>query len=114
MLIWGEDEGPDLIVDDGGDATLMVHLGVEFEKKFEETGELPNPATGTSEDEKQLIRVIRETIEASKSKKTFTKMAENLTGVSEETTTGVHRLQQREAAGKLLIPAMNVNDSVTK
>ena len=115
MLFWGNGfEGPDLIVDDGGDATLMIHLGVELEEKFEKTGELPNPATGTCEDEVELLTLIKDILETAPTKTTFREVAKKCQGVSEDTTTGVHRLQQREAAGTLLFPAINVNDSVTK
>lgn len=62
---WGNEEGPDLIVDDGGDATLFVHLGLEWEERFQATGELPKIEEGTSLDERELFRVIRECIEGS-------------------------------------------------
>lgn len=115
MMFWGDGfQGPDLIVDDGGDATLLVHLGVEFEAKFEASGALPDAATATCEDEIHIFRVIKEILETAPTKNTFRNMAAKIQGVSEETTTGVHRLQQRAAAGTLLFPAINVNDSVTK
>jgi adenosylhomocysteinase len=94
MLFWGNGfEGPDLIVDDGGDATLLIHLGVEAEEKFEKTGELPNPASGTCEDEVEILKTIKEILETAPTKTTFRTMAKRCQGVSEETTTGVHRLQ---------------------
>lgn len=68
MMEWGDEVGPDLIVDDGGDATLFVHLGVEWEEKFEATGELPNPADGTCEDERELYQLIKNCIVNSKTK----------------------------------------------
>jgi adenosylhomocysteinase len=114
MLLDENFEGPDMIVDDGGDATLLIHLGVEYETKFEAEGKLPDPATGTCEDEVQLISCIKKILETAPTKKTFRNMAAKCQGVSEETTTGVHRLVQREQAGTLLFPAINVNDSVTK
>jgi adenosylhomocysteinase len=99
--------GPDLIVDDGGDATLMFHLGVQAEKK---PSLLDNP-TG-SEDEAALLKRLK-AIHASDPTR-WSRAAANLKGVSEETTTGVHRLYRMEKEGSLLIPAINVNDSVTK
>ncbi len=106
-LTFPDGSGPDLIVDDGGDATLMIHTGVEAEK---------NPAIldkeTTAEDEIELYKRIRSSLKTSPGK--WTAMAKNIRGVSEETTTGVHRLYQMHEAGKLLFPAINVNDSVTK
>jgi adenosylhomocysteinase len=99
--------GPDLIVDDGGDATLMFHLGVQAEKK---PALLDNP-TG-SEDEAALIKRLKAIHSADPTR--WSRAASSLKGVSEETTTGVHRLYRMEKEGSLLIPAINVNDSVTK
>jgi adenosylhomocysteinase len=99
--------GPDLIVDDGGDATLMFHLGVQAEK---DPAALERPAG--SEDETALLKRLK-AVRASDPTR-WTRTARSLVGVSEETTTGVHRLYRMEKEGSLLIPAINVNDSVTK
>lgn len=101
-------DGPNLILDDGGDATLLVHKGAEFEK----AGEVPAAEGGTSEE----YRIILETLRASiaRDAERFTRIAGGLIGVTEETTTGVHRLYELAASGDLLFPAINVNDSVTK
>jgi len=100
--------GPNLILDDGGDLTLLVHKGVEAEK----SGKAPNPADATNEE----VRVVYTTLTNSlaKSKDRFTKIAAEIKGVSEETTTGVHRLYDMAKTGSLLFPCINVNDSVTK
>jgi len=108
-LEWPDGSGPDLIVDDGGDATLLLHRGVEFEK----AGEVP-----TFDPDKEpaewgvILDVIRKEMETDP--KFFHRLAENVRGVSEETTTGVHRLYEMAKQGTLLFPAINVNDSVTK
>ena len=101
-------DGPNMILDDGGDATLLVHKGVEFEK----AGSVPDAAA----DDSAEYRIILDTLRASLAREPqrFTRMAEHLLGVTEETTTGVHRLYELAAAGDLLFPAINVNDSVTK
>ncbi len=101
-------DGPNLILDDGGDATLLVHKGVEFEA----AGAVPDAADGDSVE----YRIVLDTLRASLARdpQRFTRMAADLLGVTEETTTGVHRLYELHAAGKLLFPAINVNDSVTK
>ena len=103
--------GPTLIVDDGGDATLMIHLGWEMEEAFAKTGSIPAAPAG-SKDEAALDANLREAVQSSPT--FWHSVAKGVTGVSEETTTGVHRLYQREEAGRLLFPAYNVNDSVTK
>jgi len=113
MLTWPDCDGPDILVDDGGDATLLIHEGVKAERQFAKTGEIPDPAAFDNLEFKQVIRIIREGLQAGKTNK-WTKMAEKLIGVSEETTTGVHRLNQMSAKGELLLRAINVNDSVTK
>lgn len=105
-MTWPDGKGPDLIVDDGGDATLLLHLGCKAEKDI---SVLANPA---SAEEKALFATIRETLK--KKPRWFSEAAARVKGVSEETTTGVHRLYQLEAKGELLFPAVNVNDSVTK
>lgn len=106
-LTFPDGSGPDLIVDDGGDATLMVHLGVQAE---DDPNSLPQDAT--TEDEIELVKRIKATLESDPQK--WHRIAKNIRGVSEETTTGVHRLYQMKEQGKLLFPAINVNDSVTK
>jgi adenosylhomocysteinase len=113
MLTWPDSDGPDLLVDDGGDATLIIHEGVKFERIFEKTGELPDPSKFDNKEYKEIVRIIRGTIEGGDKQK-WTKMCNKLIGVSEETTTGVHRLVQMSKKGELLIRAINVNDSVTK
>ena len=105
-LSWPESGGPDLIVDDGGDATLLIHLGVEAER----SGEVPD--LGPGEEPGVVAATLQKTLRDRPGM--WTKMAAGIKGVSEETTTGVNRLRQREAAGTLLFPAINVNDSVTK
>ena len=105
-MTWPDGKGPDLVVDDGGDATLLLHLGCKAEKDI---SVLANPA---SAEEKALFATIRETYK--KKPHWFSEAAARVKGVSEETTTGVHRLYQLEAKGELLFPAVNVNDSVTK
>lgn len=108
-LVWPDGEGPDLIVDDGGDATLMVVRGAEFE----DAGKVPeyNPETD-SEEWGAFLSVVRK--EIAKDPKHFTKLREKIKGVSEETTTGVHRLYEMARDGRLPFAAINVNDSVTK
>ncbi|MCB5223590.1 MAG: adenosylhomocysteinase [Candidatus Cloacimonadaceae bacterium] len=103
--------GPDLIVDDGGDATLMVHEGVRLEKEFAQSGKLPEATA-----ENREMRLVQELLirELSKDAQKWQRIAKNLRGVSEETTTGVNRLYQTLSEGGLLFPAINVNDSVTK
>ena len=108
-LMWPDGGGPDLIVDDGGDATLLVHKAAEFEQN----GKLPefNPETD-SEEWGVILGLLTRTLAAHPG--TWTQIAKGLRGVSEETTTGVHRLYQMAERGELLFPAINVNDSVTK
>jgi len=108
-LLWPDGTGPDLIVDDGGDATLLVHKAAEFEK----ADKVPefNPETD-SEEYGVILDLLTRTLAAHPGR--WTKIAEGLRGVSEETTTGVHRLYQMAEKGELLFPAINVNDSVTK
>ena len=108
-LRWPDGTGPNLLLDDGGDATLLVHRGVEFEK----AGRVPahNPVT-ESEEYGVILDLLRD--ELTKHPGRWTKVAADLRGVSEETTTGVHRLYEMMQAGTLLFPAINVNDSVTK
>ena len=107
VLNWPDGEGPNMILDDGGDATLLVHKGVEFA----ESG-VPEPQEGDSEEWRVILDVLRRSL--TEDPERYKRMAENIRGVTEETTTGVHRLYQMMEEGKLLFPAMNVNDSVTK
>ena len=107
-LTWPDGKGPDQIVDDGGDATLLVHKGYEFEN----AGAVPAPTAEDSEEYKQILNVLADCF--AKDKEHWHKVVKGIAGVSEETTTGVHRLYQLAAEGKLLFPAINVNDSVTK
>ena len=100
--------GPNMLLDDGGDATLLVHKGVEYET----AGAVPGAETAGSEEEKVILDLLRESLAAEPQR--FTRMAEGIKGVTEETTTGVIRLYERQANGTLLFPAINVNDSVTK
>jgi adenosylhomocysteinase len=100
--------GPNLILDDGGDLTLLVHKGAEFEGK----GAVPSPASATNEEWRVVLTVLTESLARDKTR--FTRLAGEIKGVSEETTTGVHRLYDMAKQGALLFPAINVNDSVTK
>jgi adenosylhomocysteinase len=111
-LNWTGSDGPNLIVDDGGDATLLIHEGVKAEKLFKENGTLPDPSSTEDAEFKIVLRLLRTTLQKDPTK--WTRMAAVLVGVSEETTTGVHRLYQMQATKSLLFPAINVNDSVTK
>ena len=104
--------GPQLIVDDGGDATLLIHLGKEAEDEYEKSGNLPDPDSTEVLEMQAILKVLRSRM--TEDPRYWTTMAESVSGVSEETTTGVHRLYQRDEAGTLLFPAINVNDSVTK
>ena len=106
-LTWPEG-GPNMLLDDGGDATLLVHKGVEFER----AGAVPDPAGADSEEFRIVLEVLTASLEADPQR--WTRIAEGIIGVTEETTTGVHRLQQMAEDGRLLFPAINVNDSVTK
>ncbi|GGS25632.1 adenosylhomocysteinase [Actinokineospora fastidiosa] len=108
MMTWPDGAGPNMILDDGGDATLLVHKGVQYEK----AGVVPSPEDNDSEEWKIILETLRASLAADSGK--WTKVADNIRGVTEETTTGVLRLYQLAAAGELLFPAINVNDSVTK
>src|SRR6185312_7176349 len=107
-LDFGGGRGPNQIVDDGGDATLLIHEGLKYEK----AGSVPSPDTTDNEEFKEILKLLGKTIKADAQR--WTKVAKEVQGVSEETTTGVHRLYEMQKAGTLLFPAINVNDSVTK
>ncbi|XP_055388383.1 uncharacterized protein LOC129616901 [Condylostylus longicornis] len=111
-VTWPGYDGPHCIVDDGGDVTLLIHEGVKAEKAFEATGALPDPNSTENEEMKVILKLLREELE--KDPKKWHKAAASVVGVSEETTTGVHRLIQMANKGELLFPAINVNDCVTK
>merc|ERR1712194_246491 len=111
MTVPGQD-GCDQLVDDGGDATMGIHKGKEFEEKFAKDGSLPDPSSTDNPEFKCILQLLKESIPADKTK--YTRMAKTCKGVSEETTTGVHRLKEMAAKGELLFPAINVNDCVTK
>jgi adenosylhomocysteinase len=100
--------GPNMILDDGGDATLLVHKGVEFEK----AGAVPDPSSTDNEEFAVILSVLTRSLDEDPTR--WTNIANGIKGVTEETTTGVHRLYQMHERGELLFPAINVNDSVTK
>ena len=108
MLVWPDGNGPNMLLDDGGDATLLIHKGTEFEKN----GAVPSTTEDDSEEYGVILDLLRASIAADPSK--YTRMGEGIKGVTEETTTGVHRLYEFAKTGELLFPAINVNDSVTK
>ncbi|MGH8984731.1 MAG: adenosylhomocysteinase [Acidimicrobiia bacterium] len=107
-LAWPDGEGPNMILDDGGDATLLLHKGVEFER----AGEVPDAATADNEEFAVVLGLLGRVLKDDNRR--WHRVAEGVKGVTEETTTGVHRLYQMQEAGTLLFPAINVNDSVTK
>ena len=107
-LTWSDGKLPNMILDDGGDATMMVLKG----REFEQAGAVPAPTADDPEDWAELLKALAKTHAQDNTK--WTKMAAEIKGVTEETTTGVHRLYQMQKSGELLFPAMNVNDSVTK
>ncbi|MGH2915888.1 MAG: adenosylhomocysteinase, partial [Solirubrobacteraceae bacterium] len=100
--------GPNMILDDGGDATLLVHNGVQYEAD----GAVPDPAGAENDEHRVILELLTRSL--AQDPQRFTRMAQQIRGVSEETTTGVHRLYQFASEGRLLFPAINVNDSVTK
>jgi adenosylhomocysteinase len=108
LVRWPGNAGPTMILDDGGDATLLVHKGLEFER----AGFVPAPESADSEEYRVILGLLDRIV--SSGEKLFGPMSEELIGVSEETTTGVHRLYEMERDGTLLFPAINVNDAVTK
>ncbi|MGB0098160.1 MAG: adenosylhomocysteinase [Solirubrobacteraceae bacterium] len=107
-LSWPDGAGPNMILDDGGDATLLVHKGAEFEQ----AGAVPDPASADSEEFRIVLEVLQRSL--AEDPQRWIKIAAGIKGVTEETTTGVHRLYQFAERGQLLFPAINVNDSVTK
>jgi adenosylhomocysteinase len=107
-LVWPDGGGPNMILDDGGDATLLVHKGVEFER----AGRVPSPGTADSEEFRVILGLLTRSLE--EDSRRWTNIAAGIKGVTEETTTGVHRLYQLAEREELLFPAINVNDSVTK
>merc|ERR1712070_1338360 len=111
-LTWPDGEGCDQIVDDGGDATLLLHEGKKYEDQYAIDKSLPDPASTDNAEFKCVLATIRDSI--GRDPMRFNKMVARMIGVSEETTTGVHRLIAMAAEGKLLFPAINVNDCVTK
>jgi adenosylhomocysteinase len=108
MLTWRDGDGPNMILDDGGDATMLVQKGTEYEK----AGAVPDAATAESEEFRVFLTLLAKSVAADPQK--WTRIGEGIKGVTEETTTGVHRLYQLAETGDLLFPAINVNDSVTK
>ena len=108
VLRWPDGAGPNMILDDGGDATLLVHKGREFEL----AGMVPDPAGADSEEFAVVLEVLQRSLAADPQR--WTVIADGIIGVTEETTTGVHRLYEMEREQRLLFPAINVNDSVTK
>ena len=108
MMTWPDGDGPNMILDDGGDATLLLHKGVEFEA----SGEVPDPTTASNAEFAIVLGLLQRSLKADPTK--WTRMAKGIRGVTEETTTGVMRLYKMHERGELLFPAINVNDSVTK
>src|ERR687896_172556 len=107
-LLWPDGDGPNMILDDGGDATLLVHKGVEYEK----AGKAPAVDTAENDEHRVILELLNRTLAEQPRK--WTQLASEIRGVTEETTTGVHRLYEMHREGQLLFPAINVNDAVTK
>ncbi len=107
-LNWPDGDGPNMLLDDGGDATMMVHKGVEYER----AGKVPAPKKDDAEDWAWFLKTMKKVFD--QNPRRWTEMSKGILGVTEETTTGVHRLYKMQQDGLLLFPAMNVNDSVTK
>jgi len=108
MMTWPDGDGPNMILDDGGDATLLLHKGVEYEA----AGAVPDPTTASNQELAIVLGLLQRTLKTDPTK--WTRMAAGIRGVTEETTTGVKRLYKMAERGELLFPAINVNDSVTK
>lgn len=109
-LTWPDGTMPNMILDDGGDATLLVHKGAEFEK----AGAIPATKDDDNDEYKEILNVLRRTIDTSAGSSFWSDTVKNIKGVTEETTTGVHRLYEMMENNELMFPAMNVNDSATK
>jgi adenosylhomocysteinase len=107
-LTWPGEDGPTAILDDGGDATLLIHKGLEFEK----AGDVPDPSTADTEEYGVVLSLLTKLVQEEPGR--FAACSNSIKGVSEETTTGVHRLYDMQRTGELLFPAINVNDAVTK
>ena len=108
ILMWPDGKGPNMILDDGGDATMLVHKGTEFEK----AGVVPTADASTSEEYAVVLETLRRSLTEDATR--WTEIGQGIMGVTEETTTGVHRLYEMMREGSLMFPAINVNDSVTK
>jgi adenosylhomocysteinase len=108
VIRWPGDSAPNMILDDGGDATLLVHKGTEYEQ----AGAVPDPSSAESEEFAVILSLLQRSL--GEDPQRYTKIGQSIQGVTEETTTGVHRLYQMVETGELLFPAINVNDSVTK
>ena len=108
MMTWPDGDGPNMILDDGGDATMLLHKGVEYEKK----GSVPDPTTASNPELAIVLGLLQRGLKTSPNR--WTKMSKLIKGVTEETTTGVKRLYKMAQDNELLFPAINVNDSVTK
>ncbi|MEV6299539.1 adenosylhomocysteinase [Actinoplanes sp. NPDC051861] len=108
VLLWPDGEAPNMILDDGGDATLLVHKGAEFER----AGAVPSPETADSEEYAVILKLLARSL--TEDDRRWSRTSAGIKGVTEETTTGVHRLYEMQQNGTLLFPAINVNDSVTK
>jgi adenosylhomocysteinase len=108
ILMWPDGKGPNMILDDGGDATMLVHKGTEFEK----AGVVPTADASTSEEYAVVLETLRRSLTEDATR--WTEIGKGIMGVTEETTTGVHRLYEMMREGSLMFPAINVNDSVTK
>jgi adenosylhomocysteinase len=108
MMTWPDGDGPNMILDDGGDATMLLHKGAEFEK----TGEVPDPTSATNPEFAIVLGLLQRSLKTEPKK--WSTMAAKIKGVTEETTTGVMRLYKMHQNGELMFPAINVNDSVTK
>ncbi len=107
-LTWPHADGPNMILDDGGDATLLVHNGVQYERD----GAVPDPSTAENDEHRVILELLTRSLQEDPQR--FTRLAAEIKGVTEETTTGVHRLYEFATQGRLLFPAINVNDAVTK
>lgn len=110
-LDWGRENGPNLLIDDGGDATLLIHEGVRIEEEHERSGRLPDLTSADNERSRLMIQVIRDGIKVDPRR--FRKIKEGLVGVSELTSSGIRRLYQLQQNKSLLFPAISVNDIVT-